>query len=66
MEPSPPVDRRRVRIGLSVVTVLFLVTLVLLAVVDDPLGRAVMGAVLVVTLVRAALLVRSLRRDRAA
>jgi hypothetical protein len=62
MGANEQVDRRRVRLGLIVVTVLFVVTAVLVAVVDDPVGRAMMGVVLFTTVVRAAILVRSLRR----
>jgi hypothetical protein len=58
------VDPRRVRLGLAILTVVFLVALVLVAVVDDPVGRALMVAVVFIALVRAALLVRSIRRDR--
>jgi hypothetical protein len=61
---SNDVDPRRVRIGLAIVTLIFLVALVLIAVVDDPLGRAMMVVVVLISLVRAALLVRSIRRDR--
>ena len=62
MEPSEDVDRRRVRIGLAIVSALVLVTFVLLLTVDEPLGRAVMGAVMFAALVRAALLIRTIRR----
>ena len=52
------------RLGLAIVTVVFLVALVLVAVVDDPAGRAFMVAVLLIALVRGGLLVRSLRKER--
>ncbi len=57
------VDPHRVRIGLAIVTVIVLAALVMVAVVDDPLGRSVMLAVVVLGFVRAFLLTRSLRRD---
>ena len=44
------------------VSVAFLVSLVLVAVVDDRLGRSVMVAVALSALIRGALLVRSVRR----
>lgn len=62
-EPRPDVDPRRVRLGLIVLTIVFFVALVVVMVVDDALGRTLMTGILVVTLIRAALLVRSLRRD---
>jgi hypothetical protein len=61
-EPQPEVDPRKVRIGLMVVTAVFAVSAVLVAVIDDPFGRAVMGAVAALAVVRAYLLWRSLRR----
>ena len=48
--------------GLIVIAVVVLVAAVLVAVIDDPLGRAVMLAVAAVGIVRAFLLTRSLRR----
>ena len=66
VDQSPnEVDPRRVRIGLAILTVVFLIALVLVAVVDDPVGRAMMVAVVFISIVRAWLLVRSIRRDRA-
>ena len=61
VEPTDEVDRRRVRIGLVMVSVLVLVTFVLLVAVDEPLGKAIMGAVMFAALVRAALLIRTIR-----
>jgi Flp pilus assembly protein TadB len=60
---DPQMDSRKVRMGLAIVTVIVLVALVLVAVVDDPVGRAVMLAVAALGFVRAFLLTRSLRRD---
>ena len=56
------VDPTRVRIGLAVVSVTFLVALVVAFLVDDATARLVMGLVMFSALVRAALLVRSIRR----
>lgn len=61
MVPADDIDRRRVRIGLAIVGVLVLVAFVLLLTIDEPLGQAIMGAVMFAALVRAALLVRSIR-----
>ncbi|MBW8825011.1 MAG: hypothetical protein JF603_01485 [Acidobacteria bacterium] len=65
-DPAPEIDPRRIRIGLAIVTIAFVVGLVLLFVVDDPVGRAMMAAVSVVALIRGGLLVRSIRRDQTA
>jgi hypothetical protein len=63
--PAPDeVDRRRVRIGLGIVAAMFLVALVLLLVIDDPTGRALMAAVLLIAVIRAALVMRALRKER--
>jgi hypothetical protein len=62
-EPAAPqVDPRKVRMGLIVIAIVVVVAAVLVAVLDDPLGRAVMLAVAAVGIVRAFLLTRSLRR----
>jgi hypothetical protein len=61
-DPVPELDPRKVRIGLMIVTAVFVVAAVLIVVIDDPFGRAVMGAVAAVAVVRAFLLSRSLRR----
>lgn len=63
-EPAAPrPDPRKVRIGLVVIVAVVLVASVLVAVLDDPIGRAVMLAVAALGIVRAFLLTRSLRRD---
>ena len=59
----PPTDPRKVRIGLVVIVAVVLVAAVLVAVLDDPVGRAVMLAVVAVGVVRAFLLTRSLRQS---
>ena len=60
---TPEVDARKVRIGLIVIVIVVAVATVLVAVLDDPVGRAVMLAVASVGIVRAFLLSRSLRSD---
>ena len=55
------VDATRVRVGLVIVSVAFLAALVVALVVDDATARVVMGLVMFIALVRAALLIRSLR-----
>jgi hypothetical protein len=56
------VDARKIRTGLALVGVAFVLALVVALVVDDPTARVVMGLVMFSAFVRAALLVRSLRR----
>ena len=64
MAPAPDdVDRRRVRTGLVIVTVAFVIALAALVVVDSPVAKVVMGLVMFTAVVRAFLLSRSLRRD---
>jgi hypothetical protein len=60
--PSDDVDPKRVRLGLAMVSLVFLVSLALAALVDDPLGRAVMAAIALSAILRAVLLARSVRR----
>jgi hypothetical protein len=60
--PDPQLDRRKVRIGLAMISVVVVVAIVLVFVVDDPLGRSIMFGVAALGLVRAFLLTRSLRR----
>jgi Flp pilus assembly protein TadB len=62
-EPDPQLDPRKVRIGLIMISVVVAVAIVLLFVVDDPFGRAVMFAVAALGVIRAFLLVRALRRQ---
>ena len=59
---DPQVNPSKVRAGLIVIAVLFVVSLVLLAVVNDPVGRAIFFAVAVMALIRIALLVRWIKR----
>jgi hypothetical protein len=58
------VNPTKVRIGLAIIGVVVLVALGLVAVIDSPLGRAIMLAVAVTALVRAYVLYRSLRREQ--
>ena len=59
---DPQVDRRKVRIGLAMISLVVVVALVLFFLIDDALGRALMFAVAALGIVRAYLLSRSLRR----
>ena len=59
---DPQIDRRKVRIGLAMISLVVVVALVLIAVIDDPIGRALMFAVAGLGIVRAYLRSRSLRR----
>jgi hypothetical protein len=56
------VDRTRVRAGLAIVSVTFLIALVALLVIESAVAKIVMGLVMFTALVRAFLLARSLRR----
>ena len=60
--PDPQLDPRKVRIGLIMISIVVVVAIVLLFVVDDPFGRAVMLGVAALGVIRAFLLARSLRR----
>jgi hypothetical protein len=61
--PVPEVDRGRVRAGLTLLTLVLLVSLVLFFVVDEALPRVILGAIVVFTVVRTSLLVRRQRRS---
>ena len=62
MPGDEEVQPAKVRTGLAIVSAAFLVALVVALVVDDPTARLIMGLVMFSAFVRAALLVRSLRR----
>lgn len=62
MTADDETDPRKIRTGLILVAVAFLVALAVALVVDDATARVVMGLVMFSAFVRAALLVRSLRR----
>ena len=61
-DPEPELDPRKVRIGLIMISIVVAVAIVLLFVIDDPFGRAVMFGVAAIGVIRAFLLARSLRR----
>ncbi len=61
----PQLDRRKIRLGLAIVTAVVILALVLMAVIEAPAGKAVMFAIAVTAIVRAYLFTRSLRADRA-
>ena len=61
-DPDQELDPRKVRMGLALVVAVVIVAVVLIAIVDDPVGRAVMAGVAALAVVRAFLLSRSLRR----
>lgn len=63
-DAAPQPDRRKVRQGLAIISVVVVVAIVLLFVIDDGLGRSIMFAVALSAIVRAYLLTRSLRHDR--
>ena len=57
----PQLDRRKIRIGLAIITVVVIVALVMIAVIDSAAGKAVMFAIALVAFLRLFLLTRSLR-----
>jgi hypothetical protein len=63
--PEQQMDPRKVRIGLAMVVVTVAIAVVLLAVVDSTLVRAVMAGIAVLGIARAFLLYRSIRTEQA-
>lgn len=63
--PDPQFDRRKVRIGLAVISVVVIVAAIMVVVIEAPAGKAVMFAIALTAFVRAFLLSRSLRAERA-
>ena len=61
---EPTLNPAKIRAGLIIISMLFLISIVLFGVVTDPLGRAVFAGVALLTLIRVVLLFRGLRRDR--
>ncbi|MCA1696527.1 MAG: hypothetical protein LC749_18395 [Actinobacteria bacterium] len=59
-------NARKVRIGLVLISVVFVVGIGLIFVIDDPLGRLIMGAVVLFVVIRTALLVRAIKRAQRA
>jgi hypothetical protein len=60
-EPQP--NKARIRIGLALITVVFVVAVAMVFLVAAPAGKAVMFAIAVTAFVRVLLLVRSLRAE---
>lgn len=60
-DPAPEVNQRKIRLGLALLTAVFVGAVVLFFVTNDTLGKAVFFGVGVVLLVRMFLLVRWLR-----
>ena len=63
-EKPSEIDRRRIRIGLALITLVVIAALVLVVLVEAPAGKAVMFAIALTAFVRAYLLSRSLREER--
>ena len=59
--PGPEVDRRKIRLGLAMVSVVVVVAVVLAFTIGSALGRAIMFAIALLGIVRAFLLSRALR-----
>ena len=56
----------KVRIGLAIIGIVLAVALLMIAVIDSAVGKAVMFAIAVTALVRAFLLYRALRQEQPA
>jgi hypothetical protein len=63
--PEQQMDPRKVRIGLAMVVVTVVIAIALIAVVDSALVRAIMAGIAVLGIVRAFLLYRSIRSEKA-
>jgi hypothetical protein len=63
--PEQQMDPRKVRIGLAMVVVTVVIAIALIAVVDSALVRAIMVGIAVLGIVRAFLLYRSIRSEKA-
>ncbi|MDP1820539.1 MAG: hypothetical protein Q8K58_11720 [Acidimicrobiales bacterium] len=59
----PELDRRKIRIGLAIISLVVVVAIMMVVVIEAPAGKAVMFAIAVTAFVRAYLLSRSLRND---
>jgi len=66
--PSPDVvqNRTKIRLGLAIISAIFIGTVVMFLFVQDAIGKAVFASVALVLLVRMVLLFRGLRADAAA
>ncbi|HKY14656.1 MAG TPA: hypothetical protein VJM33_06995 [Microthrixaceae bacterium] len=60
---SPQLNPGKIRLGLALVAVVFVVSVVLFVVADDTIARAIFFALGVFAIVRAVMLVRWLRRE---
>ena len=60
-DAPPEMDRRKVRMGPASITVVVVAALVLAALIESPVAKAVMTAVVLVGFVRLWLLTRSMR-----
>ena len=58
----PQLDRRKIRIGLAMISVVVIAALIGVAVVEEPAGKALMFAIAAVGFLRLFLLTRSLRK----
>ena len=63
-DPTPEINRTKIRIGLALISLVVIAALVLVFVVEAPAGKAVMFAIAVTAFARAFLLSRSLRQER--
>jgi hypothetical protein len=61
----PQIDRRKIRIGLALISLVVVAAAVAMVLVEAPAGKAVMFAIAATAFVRAYLLTRSLRAERA-
>ncbi len=61
---EPTLNPAKIRAGLIIISLLFLISIVLFGLVTDPLGRAVFAGVALLALVRVGLLFRWLKRSR--
>jgi hypothetical protein len=61
----PQIDRRKIRMGLALISLVVVAAVVAMVLVEAPAGKAVMFAIAVTAFVRAYLLTRSLRAERA-
>lgn len=62
-EPAVELNRTKIRVGLAILSSIFLGALAMLFIVEDPLGKTVFVVVALMLLVRMSLLVRGVRRD---
>jgi hypothetical protein len=60
---EPQMSPAKVRVGLAIISVVVLIAVAMFFVVEAPAGKALMFAIALTAFVRAALLVRSARRD---